>query len=135
MAKPMMNGKRKPAIKSFAGIPRIVMDTDDYKNLNGNAIKLLLEFAYQYRGNNNGDLSAPFSRMRKRGFKSKETLGNALKSLQGANLIIKTRDGMFLNPGGRCALYALTWQPIDECNGKHDIKATRTAPRKFSMEK
>jgi len=134
MARPNKNRKGGLPTRSFAGIPRIVMDSDDYKNLNGNAIKLLLELAYQYRGNNNGDLSATFSHMEKRGFKSKETLGNALKSLQGANLIIKTREGMFLNPGGRCALYALTWQPIDECNGKHDVKATRIAPRKFSME-
>lgn len=135
MASQQKNGKGRLPTKSFAGIPRIVMDTDDYKKLKGNAIRLLLEFAYQYRGNNNGDLSAPFSHMRKRGFNSKETLGNALKSLQDANLIIRTREGMFLNPGGRCALYALTWQPIDECNGKHDVKATNTAPRKFSMEK
>ena len=135
MAKSTMNGKRRPVIKSFAGIPRIVMDTDDYKNLNGNAIKLLLELAYQYRGNNNGDLSATFSHMRKRGFKSKETLTNALRSLQGANLIIRTREGMFLNPGGRCALYALTWLPIDECKGKHDLSPTVTPVRRFSLKK
>lgn len=135
MAKPTINGKRRSAIKSFAGIPRIVMDTDDYKSLNGNAIKLLLEFAYQFRGNNNGDLSAPFSHMRKRGFKSKETLGNALKSLQGANLIIKTREGIFMNPGGYCALYALTWLSIDECKGKHDMNPTTTPVRKFSLKK
>jgi hypothetical protein len=134
MARPNKNGKGGLPTRSFAGIPRIVMNTDDYKNLKGNAIKLLLEFAYQYRGNNNGDLSAPFSHMRKRGFRSKETLGNALKSLQDANLIIKTREGMFLNPGGRCALYALTWQPIDECKGKHDMNSTITPVRKFSFK-
>ena len=130
----MMNGKRRPVVKSFAGIPRIVMDTDDYKNLNGNAIKLLLELAYQYRGKNNGNLSATFSHMKTRGFKSKETLANALKSLQDTNLVIKTREGMFLNPGGRCALYALTWLPIDECNGKHDVNPTTTPVRKFSLK-
>ena len=135
MARPNKNGKGRLPTRSFAGIPRIVMDTDDYKNLNGNAIKLLLELAYQYRGNNNGDLSATFSHMKKRGFKSKETLWNALKSLQGAKLIMKSREGQFTNPGGLCALYALTWQPIDECNGKHDTKDTRTAHRKFRMEK
>lgn len=135
MARRQKNGEGRLPTKSFAGIPRIVMDTDDYKNLNGNAIRLLLDFAYQYRGNNNGDLSATYSRMNARGFKSKETLANALKSLRDANLIIRTREGMFLNPGGRCALYALTWQPIDECNGKHDMNPTTTPVRKFSFEK
>jgi hypothetical protein len=134
MAKQQRNGKGGIPTRSFAGIPRIVMDTDDYKNLNGNAIRLLLEFAYQYRGKNNGDLSATFCHMRKRGFKSKETLTNALRSLQDAGLIIKTREGVFMNPGGRCTLYALTWQPVDECNGKHDMNPTTTPVRKFSLK-
>ena len=121
--------------KSFAGIPRIVMDTDDYKSLNGSAIKLLLELAYQYRGKNNGDLSATFSVMKKRGFKSKETLTNAIKALVDARLIEKTREGMFMNPGGKCALYALTWNNRDECQGKHDMKPTNAPIRKFSLEK
>jgi len=134
MARPNKSRKGVLPTKSFAGIPRIVMDTDDYKNLNGNAVKLLLELAYQYRGTNNGDLSAAYSQMKSRGFRSKETLTNALKSLQVANLIVRTREGQFTNPGGRCALYALTWQPIDECNSKLDMNTTRTPLRKFSME-
>ena len=32
-------------------------------------------------------------------------------------------------------LYALTWQPIDECRGKNlELSPTTTAPRKFSLE-
>ncbi len=50
-------------------------------------------------------------------------------------MIIKTRQGFFMNPGGRCALYALTWLPIDECQGKKlEVNSTTTPPRKFSME-
>jgi len=48
---------------------------------------------------------------------------------------LKTRNGRFINPGARCALYALTWQPVDECIGKKlEISATKTPPRKFSVE-
>jgi len=44
------------------------------------------------------------------------------------------REGRFSNPHGVCALYALSWQPIDECNGKLEIASTNTPPRKFSLE-
>ena len=127
---------RKDALSSFAGIPRIVMESEDYKNLSGNAVKLLNLFAYQYRGKNNGDLCAAWSIAKNHGCKSEPTLSRAKKELLAANLIMETRPGRFLNPGGRCALYALTWQPIDECAGKDlIIGSTTTPPRKFSIER
>ena len=130
-SKGMTANGRSARTTSFAGIPRAVMETDDYKRLPASAKSLLLEFAYQYRGRNNGDLSAAWSVMRKRGWKSQTTLCKALQQLLEANLILCTRQGRFLNPGGMCALYAVTWNPIDECKGKHDVDPTSTAPRKF----
>ena len=129
--------KRVHRANSFAGIPRMVMQTDDYKNLSGNAVKLLLTLAYQYRGYNNGDLTAAFSIMQdKFGFTARGVVKRALKQLLDANLIIQTRSYQFLNPGRQCALYALTWQSLDECPGKRlEMKPTRTPLRKFSMEK
>jgi hypothetical protein len=59
-----------------------------------------------------------------------------VKELMEANLIIRTREGKFQNPHSRCALYAMTWQKIDECEDKDlEIRPTATAPRKFSLEK
>ena len=123
--------------KSFAGIPRVVMESEDYKNLSGNAVKLLLTLAYQYRGHNNGDLTAAFSILQKKfGFTARGVIKRAVEQLLDANLIIQSRPSMFLNPGGQCALYALLWQPIDDCPGKRlEIKPTITPLRKFSMEK
>ena len=118
----------------YSGILRVVMDHPDYQNLSGNAVKLLNELARQYRGKNNGDLTIAFSLLKDRGFKSKGTIERARDELLAANLIIKTREGQFANPGGICALYALTWQAIDECGGKLDVNPTRTPPRKFSLE-
>ena len=89
---------------------------------------------YQFKGNNNGDLTAAFTVMRAYGFNSKDTLDKAKKQLLDHGLIIKTRDGQFLNPGGRCDLFAVTWRAIDECNGKLDVPATSTPPRQFSLE-
>jgi len=118
----------------FAGIPRIIMDNPDYINLSGNAVKLLNELARQFKGKNNGDLTTAYSVLKSRGFKSKDSIKRGRDELITANLIMETRLGLFTNPGGRCSLYALTWQPIDECQGKLDVKETRVAPRIFSME-
>lgn len=135
MAKNKPNG-RKSNLRSFAGVPRIVMESPDYINLSTTAKVVLFELAYQYRGKNNGDLGAALGVLKKRGFKSKPTINRALKLLIEAKLIIRTRTGVFLNPGGRCALYALSWLPIDECFGKNlEIGPTTTPPRKFSIEK
>jgi hypothetical protein len=123
------NSKRNTT-KSFAGIPRKVMDTEDYIKLSGNAIKALNELCYQYRGNNNGDLQAAWSLMQKRGFNSQTTLSRAVRQLLKAGLIVRSREGRFLNPGATCALYALTWESIDECNGRHDLTSTNTPIRK-----
>ena len=119
----------------FAGIPRIVMKTTSYKALNGGSVKLLIELASQYRGKNNGDLTVAFSILKERGFNSKSAITRAVEELISAKLILRTRDGVFMNPGGRCALYAITWLSIDECKGKQlSVGETRTSPRKFSLE-
>jgi len=58
---------------SFAGIPRVVMDCPDYINLNGSAVKLLIELACQFKGGNNGDLCPAWTLIKVRGFCSKTT--------------------------------------------------------------
>jgi hypothetical protein len=126
-----------PNARSFAGIPRIVMDSEDFKGLSGNAVKLLLALANQYRGKNNGDLTTAWSIMHaKFGFKSPGVVTRAKKQLLDANMIVETRTPRWLNPGGKCGLYALVWQAIDDCPGKQlERNATITPPRRFSMEK
>lgn len=118
----------------FLSLPASVLDNPDYRALSGNSIKLLIAMFYQYRGNNNGDLNASFSVMKDWGFVSKDTLQKAKQQLLDHGLIHETRNGQFMNPGGVCSLYALTWLPVDECNGKLDIEATSTPLRKFSLE-
>ena len=121
--------------KGFAGIPRRVIESDDYKSLSGSSVKLLVELCYQYRGKNNGDLTIAESLLLKRGFNSKTTIRKAAKELLEKNIIALTRQGRFINPGGVCSLYALTWESIDHCKGKLDVSSTKTPPRKFSLEK
>tara|TARA_R110001592_G_scaffold38609_2_gene127297 strand:+ start:11573 stop:11998 length:426 start_codon:yes stop_codon:yes gene_type:complete len=111
----------------------MVMEHTDYLELSGNGVKLLLEFAYQYRGNNNGDLTAAWTVLKKRGWRSQHTVSKALRELQEANLVICSRESVFHKTGGRCALFALTWLPINECPGKGlDILPTKTPARRFN---
>ena len=73
---------------SFAGIPRVVMQCPDYINLSGNAVRLLNEMAYQFKGWNNGDLCPAWTPMKERGFRSKSTLTKAIKALVAAEMML-----------------------------------------------
>jgi len=123
--------KHKKFKNGFAGVPRKLMNSEKFNSLSANSVKLLLELCRQYRGSNNGDLTVALSVLIKRGFKSRDTINRARKQLEENKLIIQTRQGRFLNPGGVCALYALTWQPIDECGGRHDEEPTIGPVYKF----
>ena len=120
---------------TFAAIPHVVMDNADFRALSGTALKVLLGLLRQYRGKNNGDLSASFTQVQAWGINSRTTLAKALRELQQGRLIICTREGRFSNPGSLCTLYAVTWQPIDECAGKLEVSSTVTPPRQFSLER
>jgi len=106
--------------RSFAGIPKECMKHDNYIRLSSNAKVLLVEFCYLYNGGNNGDLSATFSTLQKRGWRSKGTLARSIKELRKIGWIILARQG----GKNHCSLYALTFQAIDECKGKHDKPPT-----------
>jgi len=115
------NGRSaKSSFSSFAGIPRVVMDSADYRSLSGSAVKLLNELAYQYRGKNknNGNLTVAFAVLKSRGWKSRTTIEKARNELLAAHLIVCTRQGQFTNPGGTCSLFALVWAVVDDCPGK-----------------
>lgn len=115
----------------FVLIPWAVMDSDAWKACSAVAIKMLCELARQYNGRNNGDLSAAFSVLKKRGWASAGTISTALRELRHYGLIVLTRQGGLLmrDGGGRTtSLYALTWQPVDACNGKHGYPAGTAPP-------
>jgi hypothetical protein len=120
----------------FVNLPHIVINTQDYIGLSYKSKALLVDIIHQYNGKNNGDLTVAHSILRKRGWKREATIWSAVKELLAVNLIIRTREGQFRNPHSRCALYAITWQRIDDCHGKDlDLNPSITPPRKFSLEK
>lgn len=133
-AKRLQRFKGRQGSQTFAAMPHKLMDTEDFRSLSGNALKLLCALLYQYRGKNNGDLSCAFTDMQAWGFCSKTTLAKAKAELLNKNLIVQTRAGYFQNPHSCCSLYALSWRAIDECNGKLEVAATSTPHRKLSLE-
>ena len=50
------------------------MDSEDFRALSGGALKVLLGLLRQYRGTNNGDLSASFGQAQGWGVNSSSTL-------------------------------------------------------------
>ena len=116
--------KGRQSTGSFLRLPHHVLQHETFKTLSTRATKLLIDIAVQYRGNNNGDLSATLSLMRDRGWNSSDQLDKAKKELVGNDVIRVARQGGL----NKCNLYALTWFPIDECKGKLDIASTITAP-------
>ena len=120
--------KGRQTIKQFLMLPHNVLNHPAFVSLNSRAVKLLLDIAVQYNGRNNGDLCAPLSLMSLRGWNSSDQLHKAKKELVRNELIMVSRQGGI----NKTTLFAVTWVPVDECNGKLDIAATRTAPVKWN---
>ena len=108
---------------SYLGLPKQVIKSDAYNQLGAWSVKLLVDVAKQYNGFNNGDLSAVWSNFKEQGWHSKGTLSRAIKELIDKGFIELTRQG----GKNRCCLYAVTWELIDECKGKLDVRETRVA--------
>lgn len=107
----------------FFALPHAVMASPAFRGLSAPAVKMLCDLGGQYRGANNGDLSAAWRIMQPKGWRSRDTLSRAIRELRDAGLIEQTRQGGL----HRCSLYALTWLAIDECGGKLDVPATSVA--------
>lgn len=102
----------------FIALPRAVLNSPAWAALTAYEVKLLLDMAAAFRGNNNGDLACTWTLMRTRGWSSRETMAKALNGLLDKGFIARTRQG-----GKRiCNLYAVTWEGVDPCDGKIDVK-------------
>lgn len=130
MALTREKAKGRKTNHSFAAFPHVLLNTQKYADLSSWGVKLLMDIGAQFNGKNNGDLQASWTCMRQRGWRSKGTLSRAVSELEEAGLILRTRQG------GRnhCSLFAITWQPIDECKDKRsglsklEVKSTSVPP-------
>ena len=117
----MSTSKRYKGTKigeAFIAMPYSVLNSGSFISLSAK-VKLLMDLASQYRGDNNGDLAAAWKLMRPRGWKSEDTLNKAKRELVATGLIYEARKGRCPNV---CSLYALTWRPFNP-SPKHDYTA------------
>lgn len=103
----------------FLALPYSVLNSTKFSALSAHAVKLLLDVAQQYRGDNNGDLSAAWKLMKPRGWRSEETLHKAKQELLDSGFLFETRKGHRPNV---CTLFAVTWAGLD-ANAKFDAGA------------
>ena len=108
------NKSNRKSELSYASIPRYVMDTKAFKSLRGNSALLLLLLAYQYKGKNNGDLTAAYS-IYKDHLRSTQTLFSAREELEKKGFIaVNSYGGMSYGGYKLPTLYALTWLTVDD---------------------
>ena len=122
--------KNYPKGERFLKLNYPIINSTNFDMLTGSALKLLIYIASQYNGNNNGDLSAAYSGLSQRGWKSSTTLADAIDCLVHYGFIVKTRQG----GKNKCNLFAVTWYEINPCHGKLDVSCTTKASHKWKDE-
>ena len=136
MARTGLKAKGRREAGAFVPFPTSVLNHPNFTRLSPKAVKLLMDLCAQLRFKqggpvNNGDLCAAWSLMQPRGWRSEETLVNALAELLHFGFVVRTRIG----GQNRCALYAVTWWALDECGGKLDMMPTRVLSNEWRDER
>lgn len=98
----------------FLRLYRFMVESPEFAALSPIAVKLLVDLGKRYKGYNNGDLSVPWSNLSKEGWSSEHTMRRALHELLATGFLVCTRQPL----RKRCGLYAITWEPVDLCEGK-----------------
>jgi len=124
MAKSYTKAKGRAEKGRFVALPHHCLNHENYICMTYKAKALFVNLLLQYNGSNNGDLCIAFSLMKKQGWNSKQTLFLAMDELQHYGWVVRTRTGGMNNTPH---LYAMTFLAVDECKGKLDINATKTA--------
>lgn len=117
---------------SWLALPHYMIESPEFSALPVSAAKLLVQVAADYRGENNGNLEIVWTKYAGRGWNSETTLTRAREELINEGWLVCTRHPY----KRRCALYAITWQPIDECEGKNlEIAPQRVASNAWRKQK
>ena len=114
----------------YFAVPKEVMNHPNFLRLTPHAVKLIMDLGAQYRGKNNGDLCAAFSMMKKRGWRSSDTLNTKLKELRHYGFIVVTQYGGLNMPN----LYGFSWRRIDRVGEGSDVELGKT-PNNYKTTK
>lgn len=112
--RPKSKGDTKRDGYTWLSLPHVVIDSAGYRQAGHTARSLLIDIARQYTGTNNGKLVACDKYLRPLGWKSPDVVTWALRELEAAGLLIKTRAGAKPN---KAAWFALSWYTLDQSEG------------------
>jgi hypothetical protein len=137
MADKRMKGKGRRSGGTFSAKPHHIFRADTKHNkpspasvLSHKAAHLLDNLFAQFNGNNNGDFSAAPKIMKLYGWTSQGSVYSALTELLALGFIEQTRQG----GRNKCSLYAVTWLPIDACEGKLDVPPNKSPSNLWKPE-
>lgn len=119
--------KRKRSLERFARLPRRVLESKAVTSLPHAAFRVLVAYAAQYHGFNNGSLGLTRKQAKAFGITSHQTLQRSQRILVQRGLIRLTRQGTRTPPVPN--FYAVTWEGIDP--GKHDARENPVPTREF----
>lgn len=106
------NPKRSSKGGRFARLPLTVLNQAAVKTLGHADFRILVLFAAQFTGYNNGSLGLTASQAAESGIRSDKTFYRALRELEARGLIERTFHASRVPP--RPTMYALTWIAIDD---------------------
>lgn len=109
----------------FIALPHAVLYSTAYLKLSHTARSLLLEFALQYKHDNNGRLLCSSRYLSNRGWNSNDTILRAKRELLNAGFIHETVKGHRPN---KASWYAITWYTLDK-HSAMDQAAVKTFVR------
>jgi len=121
MAKQMKNNGQSGR---FISLYHDLLNSPAYRVLSSKGKTLLIDLRVSYYGCNNGNISAAFSDLKHRGWKSPATLSKSLYELRSLGFIAVTRAGGLKQGTRVCSLYRFTDLPVLDIP-KHGIQAVK----------
>lgn len=108
----------------FISLYHDLLNSPAYRVLSSKGKTLLIDLRVSYYGCNNGNISAAFSDLKHRGWKSPATLSKSLYELRSLGFIAVTRAGGLKQGTRVCSLYRFTDLPVLDIP-KHGIQAVK----------
>ncbi|WP_182531941.1 hypothetical protein [Dokdonella fugitiva] len=111
---------RRSGMPPFVAIPHYVIDSEEFRALSGSTVKLIVELLRQFNGKNNGLLCTAL--LRRHRHWGVQKLVRCTREAEEAQFLLRTKQG-----GMRigATFHALTWLPLDECDGRIDYPAEK----------
>jgi len=125
LARSQKKGRGK---KGFLMLYHEMLKHPAYTSLSTRGKAMLIDVGGQYNGRNNGDLVATHSVLSKLGWNSNDQIKKAVDELIEHGFLVLTRQGRRPRVP---SLYAITWQAVDECDGKLEEVKSNPVPLNY----